>query len=47
MHVTKLPALFAAVVLVAVTAMAARWELGRERQARIESELENAGIPTA
>ena len=50
MQVRRLPALITALALVAfafaATAKAAFWDPGRVRQARIESELENAGIPT-
>ena len=38
--------LVAALVATAI-AVATRWELDRERRARIEAELQNAGIPTA
>ena len=47
MRMAMLPALFAAFGVVAAIAVAALWELDRERQARIAAELENAGIPTA
>ena len=39
-------ALLAAFAATAI-AFAARWEIARERRARIEAELQNAGIPTA